>query len=139
VVLPIIGLTAAITGAASVALAGSLAAPGAGALSAGTIGVLVAGALATAIGVGLSVLVSSRGPVIGLMVAYYFALSPLLIGMGFLGSARQAIPEVAVTRIGDLPPAGDVHTALLTAILVVIAWVAAALGLGGWRTRTREI
>jgi ABC-type transport system involved in multi-copper enzyme maturation permease subunit len=139
VVLSIVGLTAAVTGAASVALAGSLAAPGAGALIAGTVGVLVAGALSTAVAVGLSVLVASRAPVIGIQLAFYFAISPLLIGMGFLGSVRQAIPEVAVTRIGDLPPAGDVHVALVTAVLVVIAWAAAALGLGAWRTRTREI
>jgi hypothetical protein len=40
----------------------------------------------------------------------------------------------------------DVHTSssardigLITAILVVIAWAAAALGLGAWRTSTREI
>lgn len=76
---------------------------------------------------------------IGILLAFYFAVSPLLIGMGFLGDLRQAIPEVAATRIGDLPPAGDVHVALLTAVLVVIAWAAAALGLGAWRTRTREI
>src|SRR4051812_49383076 len=139
VVLAIMGVTAAFTGAASVALAGSLAAPGAGALTAGTVGVLAAGALSTAVAVGLSVLVASRGPVIGIMLAFYFAVSPLLIGMGFLGSARQAIPEVAVTRIGDLPPAGDIHIALITAVLVAIGWAAAALGLGAWRTRTREI
>jgi ABC-type transport system involved in multi-copper enzyme maturation permease subunit len=139
VVLPIVGLTAAGTGVASVALAGSLAAPDAGALIAGTVGALVAGAFSTAVGVGLSVLVASRGPVIGLQLAFYFAISPLLIGMGFLGSVRQAIPEVAVRRIGDLPLAGDVHIALVTAVLVAIAWAAAALGLGTWRTRTREI
>lgn len=139
VVLPIVGLTAALTGAASVALAGSLAAPGAGALIAGTVGVVVAAALSTAMAVGLSVLVASRGPVIGILLGFYLAVSPLLTGMAFLGSARQAIPEVAVTRIGDLPAAGDVHIALVTAVLVVLAWAAAALGLGARRTRTREI
>jgi ABC-type transport system involved in multi-copper enzyme maturation permease subunit len=139
VVLPIVGLAAAFTGAASVVLAGSMAAPGAGALIAGTIGVLAAGALSTAMGVGLSVLVASRGPVIGIQLAFYFAVSPVLIGLGFLGSARQALPEVAVTRIADLPPAGGVHVALVTAILVVAAWAAVPLGLGAWRTRAREI
>jgi hypothetical protein len=139
VVLAIVGLAAAFTGVASVALAGSLAAPSAGALIAGTVGVLVTGALSAAVAVGLSVLVASRGPVIGLQLAFYFAISPLLIGMGFLGSARQAIPEVAVTRIADLPPVSDVHVALITAVVVVVAWSAAALGLGAWRTRTREI
>jgi ABC-type transport system involved in multi-copper enzyme maturation permease subunit len=137
VVLTIVGLTAAFTGAASVALAGSLAAPSAGALVAGTAGVLVTGALSTAVAVGLSVLVASRGPVIGIQLAFYFAISPLLVGMGFLGSARQAIPEVAVKRIADLP--GDLHIGLVTAILVVVAWAAAALALGAWRTSTREI
>jgi len=139
VVLPIIGFTAVFTGAASVALAGSLAAPGAGALVAGTAAVLVTGALSVALAVGLSVLVASRGPVIGILLGFYLALSPLLIGMGFLGSARGAIPEVAVKRIGDLPAPADLHVALFTAILVVVAWAAAALGLGAWRTRTREI
>jgi hypothetical protein len=139
VVLSIVGLTAALTGAASIALADSLTAPGTGTLIPGTAGVLVAGALSTAMGVGLSVLVSSRGPVIGIMLAFYFAISPLLIGIGFLGSVRHAIPEVAVRRIGDLPPIADLHVALVTAILVVVAWAAAALALGAWRTRTREI
>jgi ABC-type transport system involved in multi-copper enzyme maturation permease subunit len=139
VVLSIVGLTAALTGTASVVLAGSLATPGAGALIAGTLGVLAAGALSTAMAVGLSVLVASRGPVIGILLGFYLAVSPLLIGIASLGSARQAIPEVAVTRIGDLPPAGDIHVGLVTAILVVIAWAAAALGLGAWRTRIREI
>jgi ABC-type transport system involved in multi-copper enzyme maturation permease subunit len=138
-VLPIVGLTAAFTGVASIALAGSLDAPGAGALIAGTVGVVVAGALSSAMAVGLSALVGSRGPVIGILLALYLAVSPLLIGMRFLGDARWAIPEVAVSRIGDLQPAGDVDIALVTAVLVVIAWASAALGLGAWRTRTREI
>jgi hypothetical protein len=139
VVVAIVGVAAAFTAAASVLLAGSLAAPGAHALIAGTVGVLVAGALSTALGVGLSVLVASRGPVIGILLGFYLAISPLLIGVGFLGNGRQAIPEVAVRRIGDLPPQSDVHVTLITAVVVVIAWAAAALGLGAWRTRTREI
>jgi hypothetical protein len=139
VVLPIVGLTAIFTGAASVALAGSLATPGAGALIAGTVGVLVAGALSAAMAVGLGALVASRGPVIGILLAIFLGVSPLLKGMGVLGNARQAIPEVAVTRIADLPPAAGVQVALITAVIVVTAWAATALGLGAWRTRTREI
>jgi ABC-type transport system involved in multi-copper enzyme maturation permease subunit len=140
VVLPIIALAAAVTGAAAVALAGSLAAPSAGALVAGTASVLAAVALGTAMAVGLSVFVGSRGPVIGILLAFYLAVQPLLLTMSFLGTARQFTPEAALTRIGDLPSqAGDLHVALVTAILVVLAWAAAALGLGAWRTRTREI
>lgn len=139
VVLPVVGITAVLTGVASVGLAGSLEAPGAGALLAGTTGILVAGAFSAAVAVGVSVLVGSRAQVIGILLAFYFAISPLLIAMGTLGDLRQAIPEVAATRIGDLPVSGDVPVGLLTAVLVITAWSVVALGLGAWRTRNREI
>jgi ABC-type transport system involved in multi-copper enzyme maturation permease subunit len=139
VVLPILALTAGLTAASTVALAGSLDAPGAGALTAGTAAVLVSAALSTAMAVGLSALVGSRGPVIGILLAFYLAVQPLLEAMGLLGDLRHAIPEVAVNRIGDLAPGPAGHVALATAIAVVVAWSAVALSLGAWRTKTREI
>jgi hypothetical protein len=33
----------------------------------------------------------------------------------------------------------DIHLALSSAIGVVVAWTAAAVAAGAWRTRTREI
>lgn len=139
VVLPIVGITAVAAGVASVALAGSLPAPDAGRVVVGTTGILVAGVFSTAVAIGVSVLVGSRAPVIGIVLAFYFAVSPLLIAMDFLGNLRVAIPEVAATRIGDLPSAGDVDVTLITAVLVIAVWSATALGLGAWRTKTREI
>ena len=139
VVLPIIALAAGVTGAAAVALAGPLAAPSAGALVAGTASVLAAAALGTAMAVGLSVLVGSRGPVIGILLAFYLAIQPLLLAMAFLGDVRQVLPAAALNRIGDLPQQGDLQVALATAVLAVIAWAAGSLALGAWRTRTREI
>jgi ABC-type transport system involved in multi-copper enzyme maturation permease subunit len=139
VVLPILAVTAGLTAAGCVALAGSLAAPGAGAIVAGTAAVLVAGALSTAVAVGVSALVGSRGPVIGIMLAFYLAVQNLVVAMGFLGGARQIVPDVAIRRIGELEPLSDVQVGLGAAILVVIAWSAFTLGLGAWRTRTREL
>jgi hypothetical protein len=139
VVLPVLALTAGLTAAGAVALAGSLDAPGAGALAAGTAAVLVSAALSTAMAVGLSALVGSRGPVIGILLAFYLAVQPLLQGMGFLGDLRHGIPAVAVNRIGDLPAGPEGHVALVTAIVVVVAWSAVALSFGAWRTKTREI
>ncbi len=139
VVLPIIALAAGVSGAAAAALAGSLAAPDVGALVAGTASVLAAAALGSAMAVGLSVLVGSRGPVIGILLAFYLAIQPLLIGMGFLGEVRQVMPAAALNRIGDLPQQADLHVALAIAVLAVIVWAASSLGLGAWRTRTREI
>ena len=139
VVLPVLALTAGLTAAGAVALAGSQDAPGAGALAAGTAAVLVSAALSTAMAVGLSALVGSRGPVIGILLAFYLAVQPLLQAMGFLGDLRHGIPAVAVNRIGDLPAGPEGHVALVTAIVVVVAWSAVALSFGAWRTKTREI
>jgi len=139
VALPIAGLAAGITAVASVALAGSLAAPGTGALVAGTAALLAGAALSTAMAVGLSALVGSRGPVIGVLLAFFLAIQPLLSGIGLLGGAREFIPYLALERIGDMPQTGPVQVALGTAVLAVVMWAAVALGVGAWRTRTREI
>jgi ABC-type transport system involved in multi-copper enzyme maturation permease subunit len=139
VVLPILAVTAGLAAAGCIALAGSLAAPGAGAIAAGVVAVLAAGALSAAIAVGVSALVGSRGPVIGIMLAFYLAVQNLVLAIGFLGGARQIVPDVAIKRIGDLEPVSDVHLGLGAAILVVIGWSAITLGLGAWRTNTSEI
>jgi ABC-2 type transport system permease protein len=139
VALPITALAAVFAGMASVVLAGSLPEPGAGALAAGTGLALTAAALSTAVGVGVAALVGSRGPVIGILLAFFLAVQPILQQLAFLGDARGAIPSVALNRIGDLPPVSDIHLALSSAIGVVVAWTAAAVAAGAWRTRTREI
>jgi hypothetical protein len=139
VALPITALAAVFAGTASVVLAGSLPEPAAGAMLAGTAHVLSAAALSTAMGVGVAALVGSRGPVIGILLAFFLAVEPILQQLGFLGDARGAIPSVALNRIGDLPPVSDIHVALGSAIAVVVAWAATAVAAGAWRTRTREI
>ena len=123
----------------SIALAGSGLTPDVGMVVARTTGVLVAGALSSAMAVGLSALVGSRGPVIGVLLAFFLAVQALLLNVGFLGAARQGIPAVAIDRIADVHARGGVHVALATAIIAVIAWGVAALGLGAWKTKTREI
>ena len=139
VVLPILAVTMAATAVLSVALAGGGHAPDVGMVVARTTGVLVAGALSSAMAVGLSALVGSRGPVIGVLLAFFLAVQALLLNIGVLGAARQGIPAVAIDRIADVHARGGVHVALATAIIAVIAWGVAALGLGAWKTKTREI
>jgi hypothetical protein len=46
---------------------------------------------------------------------------------------------VAIARIGHMPVDGGVQLALGTAIAVAIAWAAVSIGLGAWKTTTREI
>jgi hypothetical protein len=138
IVLPIAALAAAATAVGSIALAGGLPTPDSATIFAATAGVLAAGALSAAVSVGLSALTASRAPVIATMLAFTLAIAPLLSGIGFLGDARQAIPTNALARIGDAP-GQNVHMGLVTAVVVVVAWAAAAFAAGAWRTRTREI
>ena len=139
IVLSILGLTAAVTALGSLALAGTSPAPGLSDVTEGTLMVLASGGLSTAMAVGIAALVGSRGPVIGILLAFHLAIIPLLQQMTLLGSARQILPIPALNRIGDQAQAGELHVALLTAILAVIGWGALALAAGAWRTRTREI
>jgi len=140
IVLTILAATAAAIGVLSIALADSAAAPHAATLVAGTAAILVAGALSASMTVGLSALVGSRGPVIGVLLAFFLAIEPLLSLVGFLGAARQGLPAVAIGRIGHMPILpGNVAVALGTAIAVAIAWGIATLAFGAWKTTTREI
>jgi hypothetical protein len=139
VVLPIVGLTAAAVAASSIGLKDGLAAPGTGTLVSGTAQVLAAGALSTAVAVGVATLVGSRGPVIGVLLAFFLGISPLLLAITFLGGVRQLVPDAALSRIGHLDPPPGMHVSLGAAIAVVTGWIAVSLAAGAWRTRTREI
>ena len=137
VVLPLAALSAAAMAGASVGLAGPLAAPTAATILAGTAGLLATAALSSAVAVGLSALIGSRGPVIAIVLAFNLAIAQMLVGISFLGDVRQAIPTVALARIGHAN--ADVHTTLGVAAAVAAAWVVAAFAAGAWRTSTREI
>jgi len=138
IVLPIVALTAALTAGFSVALAGSLAAPSVGAIVGGTLALVASAVLGCAVAVGLAATVGSRGPVIAMLLAFELAISPLLSQISFLGPVRQALPSNALDRIANAPHL-TIPMALVTSIVVVAAWAAAAFAAGAWRTRTQEI
>ena len=106
-------------------LAGPLAAPTAATILAGTAGLLATAALSSAVAVGLSALIGSRGPVIAIVLAFNLAIAQMLVGISFLGDVRQAIPTVALARIGHAN--ADVHTTLGVAVAVAAAWVVGRL------------
>lgn len=139
VVLTVVAAAATVTAVAASTLAGPLPTPGAAAVLDGTVSLLLAGALGTAVAVGLSALVGSRGPVIAVLVGFELAVLPLLSNLKMLGDARQALPTPALERIAGTAPSGAMHMALVTAVLVIVAWLAASFLAGVWRTRTQEI
>jgi hypothetical protein len=98
--------------------------------------VLIAGALTSTVCVGLAALTGSRGTVIGLALAFQLGISPILAQVEAIGDARYGIPSVAIARIGGVD---ELEFALATAIAIVLAWAAAALAAGAWRSATQEI
>jgi hypothetical protein len=139
VVFTVVAAVAAVTAVAASILAGPLPAPGATAVLDGTVSLLLAGALGTVVAVGLSAVVGSRGPVIAVLLGFELAVLPILSGLTALGGARQLIPTQALQRIAGTAHSGAVQMALITAVLVLVAWFAAAFVAGAWRTRTQEI
>jgi hypothetical protein len=139
VVFTVVAATATVTAVAASILAGPLPAPGATAVLDGTVSLLLAGALGTAVAVGLAAVIGSRGPVIAVLVGFELAVLPILSVLKVLGDARQLIPTNALERIAGTLPSGGVQMTLLTAVLVLVAWLAAPFLAGVWRTRTQEI
>ena len=139
----VVGAIVIVTFAVGVALAFLLAdgspTPTGSDIAEGAAMVLASSALGTALAVGLAALVGSRGPVIAILLAVHIIFEPQLLGAGFLGEARQALPISAINRIGDQLSGFDFTIGLGTAFVVVAAWIAAALAVGAWRTNTREI
>ena len=123
--------------AAAVALAAVLSTPSAADFGLGAAQVLTAGALTAAVCVGLAALTGSRGTIIGLALAFQLGVSPLLAQVEPLGDARFGIPQVAIAKIGG--SAGDLAFTVPVAIAIVLAWAAAALAAGAWRSNTQEI
>jgi hypothetical protein len=103
---------------------------------AGTAQVLISGGLTAAVCVGLAALTGSRGTVIGLALAFQLGVSPLLAQVEAIGDFRYGIPSVAIARIGGVE---ELELAPATAIAIVLAWAAAALAAGAWRSATQEI
>jgi hypothetical protein len=138
IVLPLAAISAAIVAFGGVAFAGSLAAPSASIIVGATAAALAAAVLSVMASVSLAALTGSRGPVIGIVLAFELAISKLLVGITAFGDARDIVPNAALDDIGHSPQAA-VQMGLGVAIAVLVAWSVAAFAAGAWKTHTREI
>jgi hypothetical protein len=130
----------AVAAGSSIVFAGSLAAPGALLLLKSAAWVVVYVSFGYALGLGIASLVGSRAASIAGSLAFFLAISPLILAADFLGGARGAVPTAA---LGRLEPAGlgaepPLHMTLAAALAAIVLWVVVALGLGAWRTITRD-
>jgi hypothetical protein len=133
-----------ITAVISVAFAGSEAAPSFALIVKAGLWLLLDTGFWFVLSVGFASLVGSRSTAIGVLLAFRLAVIPILTQFTFLGASREALPGPSVERLAparlanDVRHSADLHMALGTAILVAILWTLVALGVGAWRTQTRD-
>jgi ABC-type transport system involved in multi-copper enzyme maturation permease subunit len=142
--LAFVAVAYAVAAVASVVFAGSLTAPSTGLLASAGAWLLLSCAVWFVLALGVASLVGSRSMTIGGMLAFRLAVSPILLSIGPLGAAREAVPAAGLSRLAPhavrdfTQQAGSLPMSVTVAELVLLAWVAAALGVGAWRTVTRD-
>jgi hypothetical protein len=98
-------------------------------------------ALMCAIAVGLGSLTGSRAVSLTALIGWEVIASRLLPMITFLGSARYAIPNIALGGLkpGDpLPDSNGIVPGAAISVAVLAAWVIVWLAVGAWRTRVRD-
>jgi hypothetical protein len=137
--LPFAAVAYTLAAVASVVFAGDLPAPSATLLAELGGWLLLFVAFWFLLGLGLAALLGSRTITVGILLLWNAALTPLLLSYGALGDAREAIPMAA---LGSLAPGNfwdsEVEASTAAAVLVSAVWLAVSLGLGAWRTSTRD-
>jgi hypothetical protein len=140
---PLLAVAWAIACAASVAFAGHLHSPGMSLMVQGGGWVFLAATSIYLLALGVASRNASRATTIGIVLAWMFALTPLLLQLPGLGEARQALQMAALTRLippglEEQPPDPVIASMSVgMALLVVAAWAVIPLVAGAWRTRTR--
>jgi hypothetical protein len=139
--LPFVGVGFVVSAAAATVLSGSIDGPSS-TLIAESLGWLVLTTSASLLlALGASSLIGSRGTSIGVLLGWILVASPLLVQIGSLGVLREGILRAATQRFEPAAILGggpQVPMSLAAAAAVVLAWTILSLGLGAWRTSTRD-
>jgi ABC-type transport system involved in multi-copper enzyme maturation permease subunit len=141
--IPIITLGYVVVAVCSVAFRGSVPAASASVIARGYGWVLLATGFDLAIALGFSSFTNSRAATIGVLIAWQFIASQLLLQVSWLGWVRQLIYSSALTRLNPSPALEGpgsrsvTHSAAVAAV-VLLAWVAVMLAAGCWRTVMRD-
>jgi len=122
------------------AFAGNLDTPSVGLAAHYGIYLLVGRALDLTLALGLAALISSRGITIGVLLAWSFAIGPILASITLFGVFREFVSTAATDAIRPVLQ-DNTHIApesLGAAILVIVVYCAVFLAVGAWRTATMD-
>jgi hypothetical protein len=133
-----------ITAIIAVTFAGSRGAPPLSLVAKGGLWLLLATGFYFVVSLGFAALVGTRATAIGVLLAFRLAVTAIVVHISFLGWGRETIPAPALDRFLPSALADNVrmgpalHESLGTAVLVLVLWTVIALGVGAWRTETRD-
>jgi hypothetical protein len=133
-------LALAVALGAGYAFAGGLPTPSASYAIDSVLWVCGAEALLCVIAVGLGSLTGSRAASLTALIGWQVIAGRLLAMITFLGSARDAIPNIALGALKpgeQLPDTNGLTMSAGLAVVVLAIWLLAWLAAGAWRTRTR--
>ena len=134
--LPIIAVAYALLVAGTFGLADGAATPSATTVIEGLGWVLLANGVMCVVAIGLASLTGSRPATITALVGFELVASPLLLQAASLGAVRKALLDSSVLHLSPVTVNHNllVGESLLVAVLVIVLWLAAAAGVGAWRT-----
>ena len=137
--LPLLAIGFALTVLGAFVFAGGLPTPTASTIARYAAYVVAITVVDVGIAIGFAAFVSSR-VVVGVLIAWNAIVSHLLIAIGSLGGARKFIDVAAAEH---LLPAGDrngnLQMSTVTALLVLLVWIAVFQRAGQWWTERRDI
>ena len=92
---------------------------------------------------GLASLLGSRATTLGILAGLQLLITPVVQGLHNPGLGAEAVLGIALWRLAPRQilngaPSGHIGISLAAAISVITAWLLLALGLGAWRTTTRD-
>lgn len=102
--------------------------------------VLLAVGIVCAVAVGLASLLTSRPAALTTFIGWQLVASPIIASISSLGDARWIVLTQAIAHFSPVHIDGSraVRMPESTAIAVLAVWLAIALALGAWRTRTMD-
>jgi hypothetical protein len=143
VLLPITGFAYAILAVVSHVVVGSAGTPSTALMVEAGLWLLLYVTAMFLLALGVASLLGSRATTLGILAGLLLLVTPLVQGLHNPGVGADAVLGIALWKVAPKEllsgaPQGHVPMSLTAAVAVIVAWMLVALGLGAWRTITRD-
>jgi hypothetical protein len=138
--LPAFALAVAVAAVAATAFAGPLAAPGLAVVLKSGLWLELDMTVLFLISLGVASLLGSRATTLSVLIPFQLVVTPILQNIHQLAWLREPVLGVALWQLGPsgVVPPTDLSMSIGAVVAVIVVWLLVVLGLGGWRTITRD-